>query len=782
MPYDGMQLGRYHLLRMLGSGGMGEVYLADDTRINRQVAIKVIRNETSSYPNSDGATRNAQLFEREMKMISKLDHPHILPLFDYGEDVINGAKITYMVMPYRPEGSLATWLAQRPTADLLPPQDVAYFIAQAASALQYAHNHQIIHQDVKPSNFLMRDRQEQPQRPDLLLADFGVARFSTANSNTSQTIRGTPAYMAPEQWEGHPTYASDQYALAVMTYELLTGKSPFEGNASQMMYKHLMTQPEPPTMVLPTLPVEVDAVILRALSKKPEERYPNINAYATALQQALHGSTPLNTGATGPTYPVTRPIGQEIPVQLAITYAEAQHGTQRTLKIRGQDVIIKIPAGARTGRVIRIDDWDPTLGPHDPVNPLMITLAVQNTTSIPTIAAGSDAIARSNPPTPYPPADSQPTVISHPDLPGLPPARGQRTSGSSYAGIPPLPDPYSPISGARPTPANIYGQSSVDPAQPTLPYESVAQPYGITPQAAPQQPPYGAQYDRYGQYYNQPPAAPERRGPSTPVILLLILLVLLLIVGSGGAIYYFTTTNRNNTDNANGTATAQALASSNSQTQTAAAQGNNGATATAGANATGTAGANATATATTTTGVGNQNATATAGAVANATATAAAATATAAAQPTPTPTAQPTPTPVPATIAVDKTTVSASANASSTDCTYGANAGGSTSPGWTCQVTLTNKGGTELDWTSSSTSSASGGPTAYSASTYYYNMIPSAGSVYTSPVSGKIAAQDTAKVDLVVLDTNNNGSCPSTPFTFTFSGQNNAVQVQWTCK
>src|SRR6266566_8785394 len=176
MPLEGLQLGHYRLLRLLGSGGMGEVYLAEDTSINRQVAIKVIRTEASAYPSTDSAKESARLFQREVKAISGLDHPNILPLFDYGEEKVNEAILTYMVMPYRQENSLATWLEKRGNSALLSSWDVAHFIRQAASALQYAHDHQIIHQDVKPSNFLIRNNADNPDRPDLLLADFGVAK------------------------------------------------------------------------------------------------------------------------------------------------------------------------------------------------------------------------------------------------------------------------------------------------------------------------------------------------------------------------------------------------------------------------------------------------------------------------------------------------------------------------------------------------------------------------------------------------------------------------------
>jgi serine/threonine protein kinase len=289
MPLEGQQLGRYHLLRLLGRGGMGEVYLAGDTLINRQVAIKVIRSEAPSYPNEQSTQEATRLFQREMRAIITLDHPHILPLYDYGEESANRTKLTYMVMPFRQEGSLADWLQQRQASDVLSPQNVAHFVRQAAAALQHAHNQQIIHQDVKPSNFLIRRNEENPIRPDLLLADFGVAKFTSATSSMSHTIRGTPTYMAPEQWEGNPSPATDQYALAIMAYELLTGQPPFQGPPMRMMYLHANTPPQLPSTLNPRIPVALDAVILRALAKKPEERFANISAFANAFQQAAQG-------------------------------------------------------------------------------------------------------------------------------------------------------------------------------------------------------------------------------------------------------------------------------------------------------------------------------------------------------------------------------------------------------------------------------------------------------------------------------------------------------------
>ncbi len=288
MPFEGYQLGRYHLLHLLGSGGMGEVYLAEDPRIEQQVAIKVLRAEASAYPNIEATREASRLFLREVKVIAKLDHPHTLPLFDYGEATINGATLAYMVMPYRQEGSLTNWLKQRGTAKLLPPEVVAQIIREAADALKDAHDHQITHQDVKPANFLIRTNKDNPTTPDLQLADFGIAKFSNVGTtNTSRTIRGTPAYMAPEQWSGHPVPASDQYGLAVMAYELLTGRQPFQGTYEQVMYQHFNVEPLPPSRLNPNISSDVDAVFRIALAKQPEQRFASVSAFARALEHAL---------------------------------------------------------------------------------------------------------------------------------------------------------------------------------------------------------------------------------------------------------------------------------------------------------------------------------------------------------------------------------------------------------------------------------------------------------------------------------------------------------------
>src|SRR5438105_1154412 len=202
MAIEELQDGRYHFVRSLGSGGMGEVYLMQDVRINRQVAIKVIRSEGASYPDRTAAKEAARLFQREAKAIAALEHPNILPLYDFGEEIRDGMTVTYMVMPYCTEGSLATWLRMRNSAVPLSLQDVAHLVEEAADALQYAHDQNVIHLDVKASNFLLRNNKKNPNRPTLLLADFGIARSSVTVASSSRTIRATLAISQGEAQVG----------------------------------------------------------------------------------------------------------------------------------------------------------------------------------------------------------------------------------------------------------------------------------------------------------------------------------------------------------------------------------------------------------------------------------------------------------------------------------------------------------------------------------------------------------------------------------------------------
>ncbi len=200
---EGQQLSHYRLVRLLKSGGMGEVYLAEDMLLQRQVAIKVVHTDLIRNAETDSAREATRLFLREAQAIAQLEQINILPVYDSGEVYVSETALMYMVMPYRREGSLKDWLRAHLRQELLPLPAVDRIVRQAAFALQHAHDRHIIHQDVKPANFLVYSETEDPSRLNLQLADFGVAKFMMKTSE-SQVIRGTPGYMAPEQWEGIP--------------------------------------------------------------------------------------------------------------------------------------------------------------------------------------------------------------------------------------------------------------------------------------------------------------------------------------------------------------------------------------------------------------------------------------------------------------------------------------------------------------------------------------------------------------------------------------------------
>ncbi|QBD78854.1 serine/threonine protein kinase [Ktedonosporobacter rubrisoli] len=385
---EGSQIDRYRLLQSIGHGSAGEVYLAEDSRIAQRVAIKLIRIETENKALSGTEKRH---FQREAKAIARLDHPNILPLYDYGEENIEGIKFAYLVMPFRQEGTLADWFEQYVNSKQPPIDDVLHFIEQAASALQHAHDRQVLHQDIKPSNFLLRSRSDRPDQPDLQLTDFGIARFYITSAQTSQSIRGTPAYMAPEQWNGHPTPASDQYALAIMAYQLLTGQLPFRGSLEQLMLQHLEQQPKGPSLCNPALHREVDIVLSLALAKKPEERFASVSAFARAFYLAVTQSASVELSPLSPLSPVT-PLTEEAPqanvdscaeniqATLTITPAEARSGVTRTLTLAlGHKIQVVVPPGASNGQILRLPYPQRSSPSGTPMstNSLILTILVQ---------------------------------------------------------------------------------------------------------------------------------------------------------------------------------------------------------------------------------------------------------------------------------------------------------------------------------------------------------------------------------------------------------------------
>src|SRR5579885_2127466 len=244
---EGTRLGAYELLARIGGGGMAEVYRArQSTAFGREVAVKVIRPGFSE--NEDFRAR----FLREAQAISRLSHPNILPLIEFGEE----QGMLYLVMPLAREGTLRDLIKQRNGP--LPPEEAIPLFLQLCSAVQYAHEQGIVHRDLKPQNVLLQ------QRTHVLLADFGIARDSSVETNLTATGTGigTVEYMAPEQAIGQADARSDIYSLGIVLYQLLTGSVPYSGSTPfQILLKHTNEQLPDPRAFNPNLPAEMVEVL-----------------------------------------------------------------------------------------------------------------------------------------------------------------------------------------------------------------------------------------------------------------------------------------------------------------------------------------------------------------------------------------------------------------------------------------------------------------------------------------------------------------------------------------
>jgi len=292
----GQQFGNYRLVSLLGQGGYAEVYLGQHVRLSLQAAIKVLHTHLTD--------QEVESFQQEAETIARLTHPSIVRVLDY--DVQDG--VPFLIMDYAPGGSLRR---RYPKGTIVPFTQIVSYVKQVAAALQYAHDHKFIHRDVKPENMLL-GRQE-----EVLLSDFGLAALAhSSGSLSTQEATGTLAYMAPEQIEGHPRPASDQYALGVVVYEWLCGARPFEGSATEVMVQQLSVPPPPLHEKVATIPLGIEQVVLRALAKEPKDRFASIKDFATALEQVsllLSGEQASPGSAVAPSYATVAVLANQSP-------------------------------------------------------------------------------------------------------------------------------------------------------------------------------------------------------------------------------------------------------------------------------------------------------------------------------------------------------------------------------------------------------------------------------------------------------------------------------------
>jgi eukaryotic-like serine/threonine-protein kinase len=265
--------GRYRIQRKLGAGGMADVYLAEDQELGRRVAIKILNGR---HANDD---QFIERFRREAKNAAALNHPNIVSIYDRGE-----AEDTYYIaMEFLDGRTLKELIVSRGAA----PINVAIeYARQILSALRFAHRHGIVHRDIKPHNVLVDGEGR------VKVTDFGIARAGTSQMTEAGSIVGTAQYLSPEQARGTEVDPrSDLYSLGIVLYELLTGKTPFDGETPvEIAMKHLSTAPKPPSKLRPDIPPELDMVVLRALAKNPDDRYQSADEMEADLERVARGA------------------------------------------------------------------------------------------------------------------------------------------------------------------------------------------------------------------------------------------------------------------------------------------------------------------------------------------------------------------------------------------------------------------------------------------------------------------------------------------------------------
>src|SRR5579875_1306973 len=278
----GKVLGTCTLQKLIGQGGMGAVYLAQQSRPRRQVAVKVLMPMTPLTSNQLAAF--LERFRRETDAAASLEHPNIVPVHEYGEQ--NG--LAYLVMPYISGGTLREELERE---GQLPMSKVVNYLEQLASALDFPDERGVIHRDIKPANILMTSTSR------LLLTDFGLVKVISDGqisqvSLTGGMPMGTPDYMAPEQVTGNTIDGrTDLYALGIVLYQMMTGATPFQGGTPmQIAVRHLQTPPPSPRLLRPELPVAAEQVVLRSLAKQPADRYNRAQDLANAFRISLESA------------------------------------------------------------------------------------------------------------------------------------------------------------------------------------------------------------------------------------------------------------------------------------------------------------------------------------------------------------------------------------------------------------------------------------------------------------------------------------------------------------
>src|SRR5215469_13846465 len=301
--YIGQQFGNYRLISLLKQGSSADVYLGEHVYLKTLAAIKVLQIRLSSD--------NMDSFLNEARTIARLEHPHVVRVLDFGvQDTI-----PFLVMLYAPNGTLRQ---RHPIGSTVSPASIMSYIRQITEALQYAHDKKIIHRDIKPENLLVGRKNE------VLLSDFGLALVAQSSSyQSTHMFAGTVTYMAPEHIQGRPCPASDQYALGIVVYEWLSGGCPFHGSFTELCTQHMFASPPLLWERVPGLAPALEAVVLKALAKDPQQRFENVHAFATAWEEA---ALPGSVSTFISPLPVSRPADPTLPAARVVAPALTSSG------------------------------------------------------------------------------------------------------------------------------------------------------------------------------------------------------------------------------------------------------------------------------------------------------------------------------------------------------------------------------------------------------------------------------------------------------------------------
>ena len=269
--------GRYRMTHRLGRGGMAEVYAAEDVRLGRTVAVKLLRSDLAEDPVSKAR------FTREAQSVAGLNHHAVVAVYDSGEDVVGGATVPYIVMELVEGHTIRDLLLN---ADAPPPEQALIIVSGVLEALAYSHQHGIVHRDIKPANVIITNSGA------VKVMDFGIARaLHGAQSTMTQTgmVMGTPQYLSPEQALGKTVdHRSDLYATGCLLYELLALRPPFTGETPlSVVYQHVQDIPVPPSEVSGAVPPELDGLVMRALAKDPDDRFQSAEEMRGLVQYSL---------------------------------------------------------------------------------------------------------------------------------------------------------------------------------------------------------------------------------------------------------------------------------------------------------------------------------------------------------------------------------------------------------------------------------------------------------------------------------------------------------------